>query len=228
MKTIKLTYLAIPAFLLMGCMPPLTQQQCTSMNWKAIGLNDGFGGHGRDLNRYISECSQFGVHVSVEQYQQGYNQGLHQYCTYERGLSIGSQGNGNPGVCPATAAFNRGFQQGADQFCQNPDRGFQLGSQGAGYPDACSPIAYPAFSHQYARGRAIYERASNLQETSQNINDRIEHLVHKYHLRERTDGSYTLGSRDNPEARNALQQVQEMAKRRDHLDDKLFKAQTMY
>ncbi len=226
-KKAKLALALLPLLSLTACMPPLTAEQCKTMDWKQMGLNDGMNAHRRDLSREISQCSQFGVNVRADQYQAGYTQGIRQYCTYEHGLSMASQGQSNPGVCPADLGFNKGFQKGTTQFCEDPDRGFSLGSQGAGYPGACDPLTYPAFSNQYNRGHAIYARTSALQNQSENINDRIDHLVHKYHLRQRTDGSYTLGTRDNPDARNALAQVNEMAWKRDHLEDKAFQAQTL-
>lgn len=149
---IKLIPIALSTLFLSACAPHLSQQQCAGMNWYQMGVNDGLNGQRRDLSSAIQDCSQFHITVDASAYQRGLMQGFHQYCTYDRGFTIGSQGAGNPNICPASLSrnFNQGYNAGLHQYCSY-DRGFSLGVQGAGNPGIC-PSSIGKFNQGYTQG----------------------------------------------------------------------------
>jgi len=120
----KLTYilsiLAIPAYLafLSGC-ATMSQSECQVANWEIIGLEDAAAGRASSyIGQHRSACADYGVSPDLNAYMRGYERGLAQYCTYENGLSLGSQGRGYAGICKGAAAnqFLNGYNKGKRDY----------------------------------------------------------------------------------------------------------------
>ncbi len=99
---------------LAGC-ATLNRDECLYADWQAIGMED--GARGRDLSylaRHRKACAKHGVSPDTDRYRIGYASGLEQFCTPERGFSLGLQGSGYRGICPddLEGDFLPAYQQG--------------------------------------------------------------------------------------------------------------------
>lgn len=92
---------ALLAFL--GACASLTEDQCLSADWRAIGYNDGVRGKLENyISRHFDACSKVGITPDVQAWQGGRLQGLPLYCTPSNAYSIGRVGNDLNPVCPAS------------------------------------------------------------------------------------------------------------------------------
>jgi len=92
---------ALLAFL--GACASLTQEQCLSADWRAIGYNDGVRGKLESyITRHFDACSKVGVTPDVQAWQAGRVQGLPLYCTPSNAYNVGRAGNELSPVCPAS------------------------------------------------------------------------------------------------------------------------------
>ena len=194
-----------------------------------LGLQDGQAG--KPLSVILQRqtlCTQNGDTLNLIRYKQGRNKGLTQFCTYQNGLQLAASGQQPPQVCPPAlqARFMRGWEKGQQQFCSNSPNGFAIGKAGRPFPGICSAPMYIAFRSEYQRGQAIYGRVQSLQAEISDINNKIQNKVYKYHLRERFDGRYRLGDKKTPAAKEALERVRHLARKRDRLKNQLYRAKT--
>ena len=95
--------LALPALglatLVVAC-APISESECLTGNWAAIGFADGKAG--RTANRfgtYVEECRQYGVRPDQSAYALGRSEGLAQYCTPANAYKIGRRGKEVSRVC---------------------------------------------------------------------------------------------------------------------------------
>lgn len=89
------------AGLLTGCATTMTQTECLSADWYAIGLEDGARGQSMArLGNHRKQCAEFGVSPDVQAYQQGRLEGLDYFCTLSNGLEVGKAGRSYTGACP--------------------------------------------------------------------------------------------------------------------------------
>lgn len=99
---------------LSGC-ATLSEQECRSADWYAIGLEDGAQGYTLSrLGEHRKACSEFRIAPRPDDYAAGHTQGLKRFCTYERGLAEGRAGRSYAGACPAhlADAFLDGHRRG--------------------------------------------------------------------------------------------------------------------
>ncbi|MBU1568374.1 MAG: DUF2799 domain-containing protein [Proteobacteria bacterium] len=88
-----------------GC-ASMTKEQCLeadSTSWERIGWIDGSDGWdpNRRLAMHQDACKEVRVLPDRTTYMRGWNDGVIQYCTPDRGYSEGLSGSsGNSGVCP--------------------------------------------------------------------------------------------------------------------------------
>jgi hypothetical protein len=64
--------------LLAGC-AALSETECTSMNWRQRGYDDGYFGHPPQDLRLAAECSRFGIKASESQYLEGWRAGYDEW-----------------------------------------------------------------------------------------------------------------------------------------------------
>jgi hypothetical protein len=118
-------FLVALVLLLTSCFS-MTKQQCFDRDWRGLGVKDGEGGRPYDrfgwYNEYARTCSKYGdITALKKQYEDGLQQGLRGYCTFDNGLSIGRKGAEYKNVCPKTleAEFTRGFQLGTTEYVRD-------------------------------------------------------------------------------------------------------------
>lgn len=106
--------LIISALLLAGC-ATLSENECRSADWYAIGFED--GARGRPVS-YLAEhrkaCADYQVTPAFEPYRQGHEQGVSQFCTADNGFALGRRGGRYQNVCPPAlaAVFVPAYQRG--------------------------------------------------------------------------------------------------------------------
>lgn len=121
-----LSLIPVSLFVVMlgGCATQMSQTECMSADWYAIGLEDGTRGQtmGR-LTHHRRQCGEFGVTPDVQAYQQGRFEGLDYFCTLANGLSVGKRGQAYNNVCPSEMQyyFLTGYRLGREIHRVNTD-----------------------------------------------------------------------------------------------------------
>lgn len=95
--------------------PAVSGDPCGHADWFEVGRVDGLSGATQDSSTYVGRCLSQGRDFDQELYQAGWQKGLIEYCTPERGFDAGRSGVEYTGVCPAhmEAAFLKRFKIGA-------------------------------------------------------------------------------------------------------------------
>jgi hypothetical protein len=103
------------AALMAGCAGGMSQTDCQSADWSAIGFADGRSGTPlKSADKRLDGCASGGYAVDRAAYAAGRAQGLSAYCTAAGGFDAGRLGQEYLGVCAAAtepgflAAFNEG------------------------------------------------------------------------------------------------------------------------
>ncbi|HTE42681.1 MAG TPA: DUF2799 domain-containing protein, partial [Steroidobacteraceae bacterium] len=97
----------------------LSQKQCLSENWHAIGERDGANGHTEyRITDHQETCAKYGIVPDMPEHEAGRQEGLKRYCTAVGGLQAGRYANSYAGVCEAENedAFLAGFKLGQDIY----------------------------------------------------------------------------------------------------------------
>jgi len=97
----------------------LTEEQCRSGDWSAIGFNDGINGRAADfIANHFEACAELGISPDVRAWQIGREQGLLRYCTPDNAYITGRNGERFNQVCPASqrATLNNAFDWGSEYY----------------------------------------------------------------------------------------------------------------
>lgn len=96
--------------------PSVSGDPCGHADWFEVGRIDGLSGITMDHSTYIGRCEARGTAVDRELYSAGWQRGLLEYCTPERGFDAGRSGQDYQGICPqhVEEAFLRRFKVGAE------------------------------------------------------------------------------------------------------------------
>jgi len=112
-KLLKLTMMSVMAISVSGC-ASISEGECITGSWTDIGYKDGVKGKSRGrLADYAKTCAKYGVSPDRQAYLTSFEQGVTQYCTYERGYERGENGSDFNQVCAARP--HSGFAQGYDE-----------------------------------------------------------------------------------------------------------------
>ncbi len=90
---------------LTGC-ASMTKEQCLeagATSWEGIGWTDGQGGWDPEerLAMHREACQEVKVQPDRQSYMRGWNSGVLEYCTPDRGYAVGLSGStGNSRICP--------------------------------------------------------------------------------------------------------------------------------
>ncbi|MBD1557665.1 DUF2799 domain-containing protein [Vibrio sp. S9_S30] len=84
---------------LSGC-SSISEEECLLGDWYQLGLRDGQKGKSNQAADYNKDCSEYSVQLDLERYNQGRNEGLKSYCTYENGVALGLANQDYYNVCP--------------------------------------------------------------------------------------------------------------------------------
>jgi len=96
---------------LSGC-ASISEKDCRLGDWYQHGLQDGQNGASNKASSYAEDCKEYGVTVNTKLYNDGRDEGLKSYCTYENGSYLGESGGSYNNVCPAglSAEFLSGYK----------------------------------------------------------------------------------------------------------------------
>jgi hypothetical protein len=106
----KLWLLMALMVLLTGC-ASMSEQECLdagASSWEGVGIADGQDGWSPDqrLEMHREACSEVGVRPDRKTYMKGWTRGVLDYCTPDRGYSVGLYGSsGNSSVCPGNTGI---------------------------------------------------------------------------------------------------------------------------
>lgn len=85
---------------LSGC-ASISEKDCRLGDWYQHGIKDGQNGKANRAASYAEDCAEYKVTVDTKLYNEGRNEGLKSYCTYENGSYLGESGGSYNNVCPA-------------------------------------------------------------------------------------------------------------------------------
>jgi hypothetical protein len=117
MKSVLISGLALIALGgagLSGC-ATISEDKCLAGNWQELGYRDGSNGVKRDKASKIADiCVKYGVEMDFDAYISGFERGLPNYCTYERGFALGENGSSYNQLCagPLAVDFAPGYDEG--------------------------------------------------------------------------------------------------------------------
>jgi hypothetical protein len=96
--------------------PAVSGDPCGHADWFEVGRVDGLSGITMDHSTYIGRCESKGSVVDRPIYSAGWQRGLLEYCTPERGFDAGRSGQDYQGICPphVEEAFLKRFKIGAE------------------------------------------------------------------------------------------------------------------
>lgn len=124
----------------------LSEKECKSGDWAAIGRKDGERGYsdGR-LESHQKACSEYGITIDANQYQSARQEGLLTYCS-TTGERHGREGKENqtPSVCKNSKRYRTSFTAGYKEFCHG--KGVEAGK-------AADKGVAPKKCHKYRRFR---------------------------------------------------------------------------
>ena len=91
---------ALASLALGGC-ASMSKEDCLAGNWYERGYDDADGGRTFDrLDSHAKACAKVGVAPDETIYATGYEAGLVDYCTPERGYALGSRDGDYRDICP--------------------------------------------------------------------------------------------------------------------------------
>ncbi|WP_319588930.1 DUF2799 domain-containing protein [uncultured Desulfobulbus sp.] len=92
--------------LLPGC-ASLSREQCQRGDWYGIGMADGQAGEAASRkDQHVRACSEYGIQINDQQYFDGYDRGLEDYCRIDNAFESGLRGKRYQHVCsPAIDAL---------------------------------------------------------------------------------------------------------------------------
>jgi hypothetical protein len=152
-KYIPLVFIA----LLSGC-AVMNKEECQLADWQAVGYKHGAQGQSATaFNEYQADCAKHNIKADFTAFKRGHQQGLDDFCSYERGLNSGEAGAGYHTQCPSRRypGFEEGYQIGLARYCSY-ERGMNAGQVGANYNATCPARSYPAFEEGYYAGLVRY------------------------------------------------------------------------
>ncbi len=102
----------------------LSKNECLTANWASIGYEDGVQGQAQDrIGSHLRACADHGINPNLQEYQQGYNQGLEIFCTPQNGYIKGKSGYTYAGACTEsrTSGFLLGYEAGREVYLANAE-----------------------------------------------------------------------------------------------------------
>ena len=97
-----------------GC-AAMSQAECETGDWYAIGYEDGAQGRNAErIGKYRKACADHNITPDLHAYQDGREEGLREFCQPQTGFAAGRRGYSYSGICPADLepAFIAAYQEG--------------------------------------------------------------------------------------------------------------------
>ncbi|MCH9027738.1 MAG: DUF2799 domain-containing protein [Proteobacteria bacterium] len=111
---IRIALALVALFAVQGC-ATMSQEECLTGDWYAIGFEDGAQGRNADrIGKYRKACADYDVTPDLVAYQEGREKGLREFCRPQTGFAVGRRGHSYSGICPADLepAFVAAYQEG--------------------------------------------------------------------------------------------------------------------
>lgn len=140
-----------------GC-STISEESCIAGSWESLGYEDGRNGESRShFNKIAKTCAKYGVSANAIDYRAGYDTGLQQYCSYDKGFSHGEAGNSEKAECREINAtpYLTGYNEGLPLYCSF-DRGFSHGESGNSIKGKCRNINSIPYLDGYEEGAIVY------------------------------------------------------------------------
>lgn len=109
---------------LSGCASGLSKEECASVDWRALGYEDGVGGRTQArVAEHRKACAKHGVALDLDAYRSGWQAGVQHYCQPGSAYHQGRSGAQYLGVCPAVleAAFLPAYRKGRELYLLEAD-----------------------------------------------------------------------------------------------------------
>jgi hypothetical protein len=92
-------------------------RECPTKNWRKSGYDQALAGD-KPSSEDMNQCAARGISVKRTDYQEGYVDGIQQFCTFDYGLSFGREGHEYNDTCPPSVmnAFLAGYSQGKMEY----------------------------------------------------------------------------------------------------------------
>ena len=104
----------VALFAMQGC-ATMSQEECETGDWYAIGYEDGAQGRNAErIGKYRKACADHNITPDLGAYQDGRKEGLREFCQPHTGFAAGRRGYSYSGICPADLepAFVAAYQEG--------------------------------------------------------------------------------------------------------------------
>tara|TARA_R110000868_G_scaffold8205_3_gene42511 strand:- start:106744 stop:107610 length:867 start_codon:yes stop_codon:yes gene_type:complete len=153
---------------LTACVHHLSESECLHTNWQTVGEQDGTQGKPKkDFSGYIADCAKYNLTINTQSYNQGYAQGIKEYCTPTQALGLQAGQGGAPvaeiqareTACAAVHLslslkdFDIGYNKGITQYCTKA-QGQQDAIAGKIASLACATKHITAYTDGYNAGAA--------------------------------------------------------------------------
>lgn len=153
-KTIILAGFAVLAA---GC-STISKESCIAGTWESLGYEDGRNGESRGhFNKIAKTCAKYGISANAMDYRIGYDTGLRQYCSFDKGYDHGNSGKSPKTECREinSTPYLDGYTEGLPLYCSY-DRGFDHGESGNSVNAQCQKINSISYLDGHEEGSIIY------------------------------------------------------------------------
>jgi hypothetical protein len=109
---------------LSGCASGLSKEECDTISWRAIGYEDGMKGWSQTrVGTHRKACARHGVALDLEDYRQGWEEGVERYCQPSNGYRQGRSGASYHAVCPQQVEpeFMQAYSSGRELYVLEKD-----------------------------------------------------------------------------------------------------------
>ena len=193
------------AVLAAGC-TTISKDSCIAGNWESLGYEDGRNGESRGhFNKIAKSCAKYGISANAIDYRIGYETGLQQYCSYDKGYDHGFAGKSIKAECREmnSTPYLDGYNQGLPLYCSY-DRGFDHGESGHSVKKQCQKIGSIAYLDGHAEGRVIYALRQEYDDLIDIYKDRrasIEDVAHRL-------ANYELDDKERSRLRKKMRRLE--------------------
>lgn len=107
-----------------GCATGLSKEECATVDWRAIGYEDGISGWTQArVATHRKACAKHGVALDLDAYRGGWQDGVQRYCQPGSAYHQGRTGEQYLGVCPETleAGFIHAYNSGREYYLLEVD-----------------------------------------------------------------------------------------------------------
>lgn len=145
------------ALMAVGC-STISKDSCIAGSWESLGYQDGREGESRgQFNKIAKSCAKYGISANAVDYRLGYEAGIGQYCSYDKGYAHGTSGYSIKAECREikSTPYLDGYAQGLPLYCSF-DRGFDHGDSGKSVNGKCLKIQAIPYLEGHEEGAILY------------------------------------------------------------------------